>query len=118
MALSRPRRPWWEAMAPIALAALGSCTRDRTGGALDTQRPIEMLVANDPETLDPRYAVDTVGLRATRMVHAGLVRLDADTLVPLPYVARGWRWLDPLTLDVELRDDVRFHSGAPVRARD
>ena len=35
-----------------------------------------------------------------------------------PTCARGWRWRDPLTLEVELRDDVRFHSGAPLRARD
>lgn len=75
-------------------------------------------MANDAETLDPRYAVDSVGLRATRLVHAGLVRLDPGTLAPVPYVARGWRWLDPLTLEVELRDDVRFHSGTPLRARD
>ncbi len=81
-------------------------------------RPIEILVANDPETLDPRYATDAVGLRATRLVHAGLVRLDPDTLAPRPYLARGWRWTDPRTLEVELREDVRFHSGAPLRARD
>ena len=80
-------------------------------------RPIEMLVANDAETLDPRYATDPVGLRATRLVHAGLVRLDPDTLAPRPYLAKCWRWLDPLTLEVELRDDVRFHSGAPLAAR-
>jgi len=77
-----------------------------------------MLVANDPETLDPRYAVDAVGLRTTRLVHAGLVRLDPDTLAPVPYVARSWHWADPLTLEIELRDDVRFHSGAPVRPSD
>jgi peptide/nickel transport system substrate-binding protein len=77
-----------------------------------------MLVANDPETLDPRYVTDAVGLRATRLVHAGLVQLDPDTLAPLPYVARSWRWIDPLTLEIQLRDDVRFHSGAPLRARD
>jgi len=77
-----------------------------------------MLVANDPETLDPRYAADAVGLRATRLVHAGLVRLDADTLEPVPYLARAWRWRDPLTLEIDLREDVRFHSGAPLRARD
>ena len=81
-------------------------------------RPIEMMVSSDPETLDPRYATDAVGLRATRLVHAGLVRLDPDKLEPLPYLARGWRWLDPLTLEVDLRDDVRFHSGAPLRPDD
>jgi peptide/nickel transport system substrate-binding protein len=85
------------------------------GGA---PRPLEMLVAADPETLDPRYATDAVGLRATRLVHAGLVRLDPDTLEPRPYLARGWQWQDALTLRVDLRDDVRFHSGAPLRARD
>lgn len=77
-----------------------------------------MLVANDPDTLDPRYAVDAVALRTTRLVHAGLVRCDPDTLAPLPYLARGWRWVDPLTLRVELREGLRFHSGAPFDARD
>lgn len=77
-----------------------------------------MLVANDPESLDPRYATDAVGLRATRLVHAGLVRLDPDTLAPRPFVARGWSWIDPLTLRVELRDGIFFHSGAPLHARD
>ena len=112
MALSRPRPAPWEALALVLFAA---CT---ARGHVDAERPMEMLVANDPETLDPRYAVDTVGLRTTRLVHAGLVRLDADTLEPVPFLARGWRWLDPLTLEIDLRQDVRFHSGAPLRARD
>jgi peptide/nickel transport system substrate-binding protein len=77
-----------------------------------------MLVPNDAETLDPRHATDPVGLRTTRLIHAGLVRLDPDTLEPRPYLARSWAWIDPLTLRVELRTDVRFHSGAPFTARD
>jgi len=77
-----------------------------------------VLVANDPETLDPRYVTDAVGLRLTRLVHAGLVRLDPDTLAPEPYLAASWRWLDAQSLRVELRSDVRFHSGAPFTARD
>ncbi len=77
-----------------------------------------MLVANDPETLDPRYVVDSVGIRTTRLLHAGLVGLNPDTLAPEPYVARSWRWLDDLTLRIELRDGVRFHSGALLRSAD
>jgi len=73
---------------------------------------------SDPETLDPRYSTDAVGLRATRLLHAGLVRLDPDTLEPRPYAARSWRWRDELTLEVTLRDDVRFHSGKPLDAGD
>lgn len=77
-----------------------------------------MLVTTDPETLDPRHATDAVALRATRLIHAGLVRLDPDTLEPRPYLARAWTWLDPQTLRVELRAGIRFHSGAPVSSRD
>lgn len=75
-------------------------------------------MASDPETLDPRYSTDAVGLRATRLVHAGLTRLDPDTLEPRPYAARSWRWRDALTLEVTLRDDVRFHSGKPLEPAD
>jgi peptide/nickel transport system substrate-binding protein len=82
------------------------------------ERPIEMLVPTDAETLDPRHATDAVALRVSRLLHAGLVRLDADTLAPRPYLARSWVWLDDRTLRVVLRDDVRFHSGAAFGAKD
>ncbi len=83
-----------------------------------SDKPIELSVQQDVETFDPRYASDAYSLRATRLVHAGLVRLDPDTLEPRPYVAKSWRWAGPLTLHVELRDDVRFHSGAPLTPAD
>ena len=99
----------------FALAPLGC------GGPKDAHganRALEIVVSSDAETLDPRYAVDAVGLRVTRMVHAGLVRLDPKTLEPVPYLARAWQWQDEKTLVIELRPDLRFHSGAPFEARD
>jgi peptide/nickel transport system substrate-binding protein len=98
-----------------ALGALG-CTPAPAG--TDANRPIELVVTNDAETIDPRYAVDAVGLRTTRLLHAGLVRLDPETLEPVPYLARSWRWIDPLTLRVELRDDVSFRSGHAFTSAD
>lgn len=108
----------------LALALLAvlapACSRDtpRAAKGASTPRPLEMLVPNDAETLDPRHATDAIALRATRLIHAGLVRLDADTLEPRPYLARAWAWQDPRTLRVELREGVRFHSGALLTARD
>jgi peptide/nickel transport system substrate-binding protein len=77
-----------------------------------------MLVSTDIETLDPRHATDSVSLRATRLLHAGLVRCDPDTLAPIPYAAKGWTWLGPQTLRVELRDDVTFRSGKKLAPAD
>jgi ABC-type transport system substrate-binding protein len=82
------------------------------------ERPLELSVQQDIETFDPRYASDAYSLRATRLVHAGLVRLDPDTLEPRPYLAKSWTWTGPTTLHVELREDVRFHSGAPLTPAD
>lgn len=99
----------------IFLARIAACGRDAKARP---DRPIEVLVANDAETLDPRYATDAIAMRTTRLVHAGLTRLDPVHLAPKPYLARSWHWADARTLHVELRDDVRFHSGAPLRAAD
>ena len=97
-----------------SLAGCGGCGRADP----DAGRAIEVGVATDAETLDPRYATDAVAMRVTRLVHAGLVRLDPDSMEPLPYVAERWAWRDARTLRVELREGVRFHSGAPVRPED
>lgn len=104
----------------LALAACAPGTRSCAGSGheADANRPLELLVSSDAETLDPRYATDAVGVRVSRLVHAGLVRLDPATLTPEPYLARSWHWTNDRTLVVELRDDVHFHSGAPFEARD
>lgn len=106
------RRSVWAVA--VAIAATAGCSRRDGADA----RPVEIGVSTDAETLDPRYATDAVAMRVTRLVHAGLVRLDPDTMAPLPYAASSWRWIDPRTLRVELREGVRFHSGAPLTPRD
>lgn len=80
----------------------------------EAARPIEVLVSTEVETLDPRVSTDAVSVRISRLVHAGLFRLDGETLEPVPYVAKSFVWEDALTLRVELRDDVRFDDGAQV----
>jgi peptide/nickel transport system substrate-binding protein len=111
--MNSPVKASWEAIVVAALAI--GCAKQTPEPA---SRPIEVIVANDPATLDPRYATDAVGLRISRLLHAGLVRMDPDTLAPVAFAARAWRWADSHTLRVELRDDVFFHSGAPLRAAD
>jgi peptide/nickel transport system substrate-binding protein len=80
---------------------------------------IEVVVSQDADTIDPRFVVDAIGMRVSRLVHAGLFRLDPDTLEPIPYLAEAYRFSeDGRTLDVTLREGVRFHSGAAFGARD
>jgi len=97
----------------FALVGAG-CTEKRT----DPNRPLEVLVSQAPETLDPRYATDAVGLRTTRLVHAGLFGLEAETLAPVPLLAESYRFEGPLELHVKLRENVRFHGGKALDSAD
>lgn len=48
-----------------------------------------------------------------------LIRVDDVTLEPKPWLAERWSWgLDGLTLDIELRPNVRWHDGSPLTADD
>jgi peptide/nickel transport system substrate-binding protein len=106
-------------LACLGSPLLASCASCRNSlPTAEGDRPLEILVATDAETLDPRYVTDAVGMRATRLVHAGLVRLDPDTLAPVPYLARAWRWKDERTLELTLRNGVHFHSGARFTSAD
>ncbi len=102
----------------MLLAALAlSCARSGAPAASDSAA-LEILVSADAETLDPRFVTDAVGMRVSRLVHAGLFRLDADSLAPKPYLAESYAWEDDRTLVVTLRTGVRFHSSKPLTAAD
>ncbi|RYE94586.1 MAG: ABC transporter substrate-binding protein [Myxococcales bacterium] len=98
--------------AALALTASGCLRPTPRSDAL------EVVVATPPATLDPRLSTDPVAMRVTRLLHAGLVRLDERTLEPVPYAAARWGWVDDRTLDLELRPGLRFASGAPLEPED
>ncbi len=78
---------------------------------------IEMLVNAEPDTLDPRYANDAISSRASRLLHAGLMKIHPTTLTPVADVAERWHQDTPTRLRLWL-GDRRFHSGMPVTCVD
>ena len=78
-----------------------------------------MLVANDPETLDPRYAAEDApsgfARPASFMPHSCAWTPTRSSRSPIWPAAGAGRTRQ---LEIDLRDDVSFHSGAPLRARD
>lgn len=81
-------------------------------------KPIELIVPDAVSTLDPRYSTRSLDIKVTRLVHAGLVGLHPDTLEPIPWLARSWEWVGPMTLRVHLRPGLVFHSGKPLTPED
>ncbi|MEZ4221238.1 MAG: ABC transporter substrate-binding protein [Polyangiaceae bacterium] len=108
---SRPSSPWSAALLSVSLLA---CGHNEPGA----QRAYEVLIPQELSTLDPRFSTRGFDIKVTRLVHAGLVGLDASTLAPVPLLASKLHFADESSLDVELRDGIRFHSGAPFEAED
>jgi peptide/nickel transport system substrate-binding protein len=99
---------------PLAAALLASC---RTH---DTAEPdaLEIVVPTESATLDPRFSTRSLDVKLTRLLHAGVMGLDRNTLAPVPLLARSQRFVNENTLEIELQPGARFHSGQLLRATD
>lgn len=73
----------------------------------------------EPVSIDPAYALEGEGLQVVKQLFDGLVDYDPKTLETKPAVAVRWRSNkkgDEWTFWI--REGVRFHNGAQVRADD
>ncbi len=47
----------------------------------------------------------------TRSIYDGLVHFDDINGKFRPLLAKSWKWINTTTLEMEIRDDVKFHNG-------
>src|SRR5215216_3780905 len=76
--------------------------------------------ANDQvlENVDPYFNNVRIGFILAHQVWDTLIYRDPRTGQYSGQLATGWRWLDDKTLEVELRQGVKFHNGEPFDADD
>ena len=78
------------------------------------RRPLEF----SPKILDPALSIDAYAVTIIQQLFDGLVQFDKDMNV-IPAIAKSWRISpDGLTYTFFLREDVKFHNGRGVRAKD
>lgn len=95
-------------LAFAAGAALGQKAKDTLRiGVRDS--PSSILVYDDPQ---PEAGV--IG----RAVFEPLVDIDRSSGKVQPLLATSWSWPNDRTLELKLRDDVKFHDGSPFDADD
>jgi peptide/nickel transport system substrate-binding protein len=52
-----------------------------------------------------------------RLIYDTFLKLDPENKV-IPWAAKSWRVVNNTTVDIELRDGMRFHDGKPVTIED
>jgi len=100
------------------MAVFSACDATEQSRAANAKQPLELIVPDSASTLDPRYSTRSLDIKLTRLVHAGLVGLDPDTLEPIPWLAQSWQWTGPRSLRIQLRPGLKFHSGKPLTTED
>ena len=70
------------------------------------------------ETLDRYYNTAREGMIVSRHVYDDLIYRDPQTWEYKPLLATSWKWIDPVTMELELRKGVVFHNGEKFDADD
>jgi len=99
----------------FAVASAAACQGSASRSDPDT---LHVVTEAAPKNLDPRFALDTQGVKIWRLIFAGLTRIGRDVSMQ-PDVAERWEVADGgRTYTFHLRKDVVFHDGKPLTSTD
>lgn len=102
-------------LAPAFLAATMFAAPAMADKADDTMR---VAMAEEILNLDYNYTTKREYIILAQMTDTTLFDLDPRTQEYKPAVATGYEFVDDKTLDITLRDDVKFHDGSVLSAED
>jgi len=88
------------------------------GKADDTLRLAWGGAAGPLETADVYFTNSRTGIWLSQHVWDALVYRNPETFAYEPLLATAWRWVDAVTLELKLREGVRFHNGEAFDADD
>ncbi len=102
----------------VSSVLVAGCTDPNERASPSESRVVRYGTGTPMQTFDPHRA-DTGPVFSTylALVYDGLTRTDPENIgKALPALAQSWEWVDDVTLEFELRDDVRFVDGEPFNA--
>ncbi|WP_052710091.1 ABC transporter substrate-binding protein [Azospirillum thiophilum] len=104
-----------KSMMVAAALAVGLPGMAFAGKANDT-----LVYASDsePENISPYHNNVREGVIVAHHVWETLIHRNPKSGAYEPYLATSWTWVDPTTLELELRKGVTFHDGSPFTADD
>jgi ABC-type transport system substrate-binding protein len=104
------------AVASGAAVALTANRGARAAGTPKKGGTLRVSSASNPSSLDPTTGGSGADHTFLYSMFDTLTEWDYDSLKSVPGLATSWKYPDPRTLVLELRDGVKFHDGAPFDA--
>jgi peptide/nickel transport system substrate-binding protein len=79
--------------------------------------PVVVVQGSEPTSLDASMQTGLLNLNPALHIMEPLVARD-DQMQIVPALAESWKWVDATTLQLTLRQGVKFHDGSPFTAED
>jgi peptide/nickel transport system substrate-binding protein len=98
-----------------AVAAIGLALPAAAGKRDNT---LKFAADQVPESIDSYFNNIRTGVIITHHVWDHLIYRDPKTNEYKPSLATAWKWVDDKTLELDLRQGVKFHNGEPFDADD
>ena len=99
----------------VAASAIMAATGAYADKASDT---LNVAFTKELENVDSYFNSSREGVVMQRAVWDGLIYRDPSTNEYIGNLATEWNWIDDLTLELKLREGVKFHNGEPFNADD
>lgn len=102
------------------LAILGGLLVSTSGPVIASKKDNTVRFAYDQvlENIDPFFNNVRLGVIMSHAVWDTLIYRDPVTNEYKPQLATSWKWVDDKTLELELRQGVKFHNGEEFDADD
>jgi len=78
---------------------------------------LHMSISASPSRINPILSTDSVSSQVTRWIFNALITYDKDANIKME-LAKSYQFLDDVTLEFELRDDIKWSDGVPFTAKD
>src|SRR3989338_2153294 len=77
---------------------------------------ITIAIESNPTNLDPRFSMDAVSSKITRLIFNGLVKRDENMRL-IPDLEK-WEMIDDITYIFHLKKGIKFHNGIELTSKD
>ena len=102
-------------LAAGSVFSIGGSQEAHAQRSADTLR---ILFRDAVPNIDPYFNSQRTGLILGHQAWDGLTHRNPENFEIVPALATGWTWVDPLTIDFELRRGVKFHDNSDFSADD
>lgn len=103
----------------LCLLALVSCSSPAVKERPNYNQYLKIAFPGEPQTFNPLVITDAVSSKVSKLLFDGLTRMNGETYVMEPSLARHWECSeDGLTWTFYLRSDVKWSDGEAFDADD